>query len=87
MTNRNRRYFAIASGLVAVGAIIALVSFILSGFNPAIFTTQIDMRDNKIILGGIKIDEPRGIFPLEQIAELGNIEIPAHNASDKASTA
>lgn len=76
MTNAKKTFFAVAGGLIAVGIVIAAIGFIASGFNPAVFSTQIDMRDNTIALGGTKVDDPVGIFPIEQIARLGEVAVP-----------
>ena len=76
MTNAKKTFFAVAGGLIAVGIVIAAIGFIASGFNPAVFSTQIDMRDNTIVLGGTKADDPAGIFPIEQIARLGEVAVP-----------
>ncbi len=76
MTNAKKTFFAVAGGLIAVGIVIAAIGFIASGFNPAVFSTQIDMRDNMIVLGGTKVDDPVGIFPIEQIARLGEVAVP-----------
>lgn len=76
MTNAKKTFFAVAGGLIAVGIVIAAIGFIASGFNPAVFSTQIDMRDNTIVLGGTKVDDPADIFPIEQIARLGEVAVP-----------
>ena len=36
---------------------IAGIGFIASGRDQAVLTTQIDMRDNTIVLGGVEVDE------------------------------
>ncbi len=37
-------------------------------------TTQIDMRDNTIVLGGVEVDEPEGIPFISRLAILGEID-------------
>lgn len=39
MTSAKKMYFAVASGLVAAGIVLAALGFALSGFNPQVFTT------------------------------------------------
>lgn len=34
---------------------------VASGFDPAVFTTQIDMRDDTVVLGGVEVGDPEGI--------------------------
>ena len=44
MTSAKKIYLVVAGGLVAAGVVLAGIGFIASGFDPAVFTTQIDMR-------------------------------------------
>ena len=44
------------------------------GRDQAVFTTQIDMRDNTIVLGGVEVDEPEGIPFISRLAILGEID-------------
>ena len=76
MTNAKKTFFAVAGGLIAAGIVIATIGFIASSFNPTVFSTQIDMRDDTIVLGGTKVDDPVGIFTIEQIARLGEVAVP-----------
>lgn len=69
-----KTFLAVAGGLVAVGIVIAAMGFIASGFDPAVFSTQIDTRDDSIVLGGVEVDDPTGLPLIEQLAELGEID-------------
>lgn len=60
MSSVKRIYLAVAGGLVATGLVLAAIGFVASGFNLAVFNTQIDLRDDTIILGGVEIDDPTG---------------------------
>ena len=42
MTSAKKIYLAVAGGFVAAGVVLAGIGFIASGFDPAVFTTQID---------------------------------------------
>lgn len=53
---------------------LASIGFIASGFDPAVFTTQIDMRDSTIVLGGVEADDPESIPFVSQLANLGEID-------------
>ena len=61
MTSAKKIYLAVAGGLVAAGVVLAGTGFIASGLDPAVFTTQIDMRDDTIVLGGVEVDVFRNI--------------------------
>lgn len=65
---------AVAGGLIAAGIVLAGIGFIASGRNQAVFTTQIDMRDNTIVLGGVEVDEPEGIPFISRLTILGEID-------------
>ena len=75
MTSAKKIYLAVAGGLVAAGVVIA-------GFDPAVFTTQIDTRDSTIVLGGVEVDEHESVPFISQLANLG--EIDTSNVADPA---
>ncbi len=74
MSIAKKTFLAVAGGLVAVGIVIAAIGFIASGFDPAVFSTQIDMRDGTIVLGGVEVDDPTGLPLIEQVAGLGEVD-------------
>lgn len=74
MSIAKKTFLAVAGGLVAAGIVIAAMGFIASGFDPAVFSTQIDTRDDSIVLGGVEVDDPTGLPLIEQLAELGEID-------------
>lgn len=67
MSSVKRIYLAVAGGLVATGLVLAAIGFVASGFNLAVLNTQIDLRDDTIILGGVEIDDPTGLPLIEQL--------------------
>lgn len=77
MTSAKKMYLAVAGGLVALGIVLVATGFAASGFDHAVFSATIDMRDGEIVLGGIEVDDPTGLPLIEQIAELGEINVPA----------
>lgn len=74
MTSAKKIYLAVAGGLVAAGIVLAGIGFALSGFDSTVFTTQIDMRDDTVILGGVEVDDPVGLPFIGQLAKLGEID-------------
>ena len=81
MSSVKKIYLAVAGGLVATGLVLAAIGFVASGFNLAVFNTQIDLRDDTIILGGVEIDDPTGLPLIEQLAEVGYKVIFARDVS------
>lgn len=74
MTSTKKIYLAVAGGLVAAGVVLAGIGFIASGFDPAVFTTQIDTRDDTIVLGGVEVGDPEGVPFISQLADLGEVD-------------
>lgn len=74
MTSTKKIYLTVAGGLVAAGVVLAGIGFIALGFDPTVFMTQIDMRDNTIVLGGVEADDPESIPFISQLANLGEID-------------
>lgn len=82
MSSVKKIYLAVASGLVAAGLVLAAIGFVASGFDLAVFNTQIDLRDDTVILGGVEVDDPIGLPLIEQLAEVGEIDISAPEAPE-----
>lgn len=77
MTSAKRIYLAVAGGLVAAGLVLAGIGYAASGCNPAVFTTQLDARSGEIVLGGVEMEGPIGMYNLDRIFNLGQIDIAA----------
>lgn len=84
MTSAKKIYLAVAGGLVAAGIVLAGIGFALSGFDPTVFTTQIDTRDDTVILGGVEVDDPMRLPLIGQLAKFGEIDTTGVVASDAA---
>lgn len=82
MNSAKKIYLAVAGGLVAAGLVLAGIGFIASGFDPAVFTTQMDMRDDTIVLGGVEVDDPEGVPFISQLANLGKVDTSGITASE-----
>ncbi len=74
MTSAKKIYLAVAGGLVAAGVVLAGIGFAASGFDLAVFSTQIDLRDDTVVLGGVEVDDPTGLPLIEQLAEIGGVD-------------
>ena len=80
MTSAKKIYLAVAGGLVAAGIVLAGIGFVSSGFDLAVFNTQIDLRDDTVILGGVEVDDPTGLPLSGRLAEVGEIDVSAITA-------
>ena len=82
MTSAKKIYLAVAGGLVAAGVVLAGIGFIVSGCDPAVFNTQIDLRDDTIVLGGVEVDDPTGLPLIEQLSQVGEVNVSAPTAPE-----
>ena len=82
MTSAKKIYLAVAGGLVAAGVVLAGIGFIVSGCDPAVFNTQIDLRDDTVILGGVEVDDPTGLPLIEQLSQVGEVDVSAPTAPE-----
>lgn len=82
MTSAKKAYLAVAGGLVAAGVVLAGIGFIVSGCDPAVFNTQIDLRDDTVVLGGVEVDDPTGLPLIEQLSQVGEVDVSAPTAPE-----
>ena len=76
MTSAKKIFLAVAGGLVAAGVVLAGIGFIASGCDPAVFSTQVDLRgDGVVVLGGVEVDDPTGLPLIGHLAEVGEIDV------------
>lgn len=75
MTTAKKIYLAVSGGLIAVGVVLAALGFVLSGFDPEVFTASYDVRIGVLELGGVEVEDASGLPLLGQLLELGDIEI------------
>lgn len=57
-SSSSKTCFTVAGGLVAVGIVLMLAGFVLSGFNPTVFSATIDGRTHSFQLGGQEVENP-----------------------------
>lgn len=82
MTSAKKIYLAVAGGLVAAGVVLAGIGFIVSGCDPAVFNTQIDLRDDTVVLGGVEVEDPTGLPLIEQLSQVGEVDVSAPTAPE-----
>lgn len=78
----------IGVGFAAVGLVLMAAGFALSGFDPHVFTSQIDR--GTVVLGGQEVENPEKLPLLGIVAEMGAIDTSAlaeNDATPAASTA
>lgn len=82
MISAKKIYLAVVGGLVAAGVVLAGIGFIVSGCDPAVFNTQIDLRDDTVVLGGVEADDPMGLPLIEQLSQVGEVDVSAPTAPE-----
>lgn len=77
----SKTYFSVAGGLVAVGIVLMAAGFVLSGFNPAVFSTTVDARDRSFQLGGQEVENPEDLPLLGAfLGTFGSVDYGAEEA-------
>lgn len=71
MTDAKKIYLAVAGGLVAAGIVLATIGFVSSGYDPTVFSTEVDSREGSVVLGGVEVDDPESIPLIGALAEVG----------------
>lgn len=66
---------AIAAGMIALGIVLALAGFAASGFNPNVFSIQLDLARDRVQLGGQVVEEPEQLPGLGLLLEAGSVDI------------
>lgn len=72
----------VAAALGGAGVVLAAIGFIVSGCDPAVFNTQIDLRDDTVVLGGVEVDDPTGLPLIEQLSQVGEVDVSAPTAPE-----
>lgn len=80
MKSATKVYLAISGGILATGIVLAALGFALSGFDPSVFATNIDMSSDTVVLGGRQVDESVGLPLLNRLREAGNVSFTIPDA-------
>lgn len=51
-----RMFYAVCAGIAALGVVLACIGFVLSGLNPQVFTTEIDLGRDGVSFGGVSVE-------------------------------
>ena len=81
-TNARKMYLAVSGGIAALGIVLAGVGFAISGFDPAVFTSTVDLRADKVVLGGTEVDDYDDLLVAGILDTIGSVDISAAEAPD-----
>ena len=81
MSNAKKAFLAVSSGMLALGLILMACGFVLSGFSLDVFTATVDPTRDRVVLGGVEVDDYDELPLLNQIAEIGQIGIGRRTTS------
>ncbi|WP_291288471.1 hypothetical protein [Enorma sp.] len=83
MSNAKKAFLAVSSGMLALGLILMACGFALSGFSLDVFTATVDPTRDRVVLGGVEVDDYDELPLLKQIAEIGQIGIGPEDDFDE----
>lgn len=83
MSNAKKAFLAVSSGMLALGLILMSCGFVLSGFSLDVFTATVDPTRDRVVLGGIEVEDYTELPLLKQIAEIGQIGIESEDDFDE----
>ena len=83
MSNAKKAFLAVSSGMLALGLILMACGFVLSGFSLDVFTATVDPTRDRVVLGGVEVDDYDELPLLNQIAEIGQIGIGSEDDFDE----
>ena len=74
-TNARKTYLAVSGGIAALGIVLAGVGFAISGFDPAVFTSTVDLRADKVVLGGTEIGDYDDLLVAGILDTIGSVDL------------
>lgn len=83
MSNAKKAFLAVSSGMLALGVILMACGFVLSGFSLDVFTATVDPTRDRVVLGGVEVENYDELPLLKQIAQIGQIGIGAEDGFDE----
>ena len=75
MSNAKKAFLAVSSGMLALGLILMACGFVISGFSLDVFTATVDPARDRVVLGGVEVDDPTGLPLIGRLAEVGEIDV------------
>ena len=75
-----------SGGLVALGVVLAAIGYVASGFDPNVFSAQIDIPEGTVTLSGTVVEDPSALPLIRQIAGLGGVDVAAPAAPTAPTT-
>ena len=83
MSNAKKAFLAVSSGMLALGLILMACGFVLSGFSFDVFTATVDPTRDRVVLGGVEVENYDELPLLKQIAQIGQIGIGPDDGFDE----
>lgn len=83
MSNAKKAFLAVSSGMLALGVILMACGFVLSGFSLDVFTATVDPTRDRVVLGGVEVENYDELPLLKQIAQIGQIGIGPEDDFDE----
>lgn len=65
----------VACALMGIGVVLSLAGFVLSGFDPRVFSASVDR--GTVVFGGVVVENPDDLPLISTLAEMGRVEYGA----------
>ena len=75
MTNAKKAFLSVSGGILALGIVFMACAYVLAGFDAAVFSATVDVGRDRVVLGGVEVEDYDDLPLLEQLAGLGQIGI------------
>lgn len=83
MSNAKKSFLAVSSGMLALGLILMACGFVVSGFSLDVFTATVDPARDRVVLGGVEVENYDELPLLKQIVQIGQIGIGPEDDFDE----
>ena len=74
-TNARKTYLTVSGGIAALGIVLAGAGFALSGFDPSVFTSTVDLRADKVVLGGTEVHDYDDLLVAGILDTIGSVDL------------
>ena len=85
-TSARKTYLAVSGGIAALGIVLAGAGFAFSGFDLGVFTSTVDLRADKVVLGGTEVDDYDDLLVTGILGTIGSVDLSVAEAPDSPET-
>ena len=72
--NARKMYLAVCGGIAALGIVLIGAGFALAGFDPRVFTSTVDLRADRVVLGGTEVEDYKDLCVAGLLELIGSVD-------------